>query len=180
MRAPDGRPRISMSRAASRRSCSGVKSGSYSSRYWLSKYSVHQSAERCLSGIRTINWRRARFDTHPRGAMRHPERDQQPLSRRDAIKLGVGAGALLTLNRIPAFALPSPWGTGAPLPLIERAIPSTGEKLPVVGIGTARSYENPTPEEMPVLKDVLKQFPELGGKLLDTDRKSTRLNSSHV
>lgn len=85
------------------------------------------------------------------------------LTRRDAIKLGLGAGALLTLDRFPALAEPL-----APPELIERAIPSTGEKLPVVGIGTARSYENPTPEEIPVLRDVLRRFPELGGKLLDT------------
>lgn len=83
------------------------------------------------------------------------------ISRRDAIKLGLGAGALLSLKGIPAFAEPA-------LPLIERAIPSTGEKLPVIGMGTARNYENPTAEQLPALKDVLKQFPEVGGKVLDT------------
>jgi aryl-alcohol dehydrogenase-like predicted oxidoreductase len=92
----------------------------------------------------------------------------RPLSRRDALKLGLGAGALVGLRGIDAFALPSAWSGAALLPLIERAIPSTGEKLPVVGIGTARSYEAPSPSEIPVLKEVLRQFPELGGKLLDT------------
>jgi aryl-alcohol dehydrogenase-like predicted oxidoreductase len=89
----------------------------------------------------------------------------RPLNRRDALKLGVGAGVLLSLDGLPAMA--QGFRRTAPA-LIERAIPSTGEKLPVVGIGTARSYENPTPEELPVLRDVLRQFPELGGKLLDT------------
>lgn len=93
--------------------------------------------------------------------------DDRPLSRRDALKLGLGAGALLTFNRSVSLALPAPRGA-APLPLIERAIPSSGEKLPVVGMGTARNYENPTPEQLPVLKDVLRQFPEIGGKVLDT------------
>ncbi len=93
--------------------------------------------------------------------------DDRSLSRRDALKLSLGAGALLGLNHLDALALPRPW-SAAPLPLIERAIPSTGEKLPVVGIGTARSYEAPAPAELPVLKEVLKQFPELGGKVLDT------------
>jgi len=93
--------------------------------------------------------------------------DNRSLSRRDALKLGLGAGALLSFKRLDALALPSPWGA-APLPLIERAIPSTGEKVPVVGIGTARSYEAPPPNEIPVLKEVLRQFPELGGKVLDT------------
>ncbi|HEY4305612.1 MAG TPA: aldo/keto reductase [Gemmatimonadaceae bacterium] len=93
--------------------------------------------------------------------------DDRSLTRRDALKLGLGAGALLSLNRLDAFALSSV-STLAPLPLIERAIPSTGERVPVIGIGTARSYEAPTPAEMPVLKEVLRQFPELGGKVLDT------------
>jgi aryl-alcohol dehydrogenase-like predicted oxidoreductase len=94
--------------------------------------------------------------------------DDRFLSRRDALKLGLGAGALLSLNRREALALAERWSTAAPGPIIERAIPSSGEKIPVVGIGTARSYEQPTPAEIPVLKEVLRQFPELGGKLLDT------------
>lgn len=93
--------------------------------------------------------------------------DDRSLSRRDALKLGLSAGVLLGLRPVEALALPSPWGA-APLPLIERAIPSSGEKIPVVGIGTARSYEAPSPAELPVLKEVLREFPELGGKLLDT------------
>lgn len=92
--------------------------------------------------------------------------DRRNLSRRDAIKLGVGAGALLGLTRVPAFALESmPLQAGA---LIERAIPSTGEKLPVVGMGTAIIYQNPTPEQIPALRDTLRAFPELGGRVLDT------------
>jgi aryl-alcohol dehydrogenase-like predicted oxidoreductase len=88
------------------------------------------------------------------------------LSRRDALKLGLGAGVLLTLDRVPAFALrPRQAQAGS---LIERAIPSTGEKVPAVGIGTARSYENPTPQEIETLRAVLRRFPLLGGSVLDT------------
>jgi aryl-alcohol dehydrogenase-like predicted oxidoreductase len=87
-------------------------------------------------------------------------------SRRDAIRIGVGAGVLLTLDRAPSLALAA---TRTKLPaLIQRPIPSSGELLPVVGIGTARSYEHPTPAELPVLREVLQRFPELGGRLLDT------------
>jgi aryl-alcohol dehydrogenase-like predicted oxidoreductase len=98
------------------------------------------------------------------------------ISRREAIrgaaKLGVGAGVFLSRDRLPSFAAllsgePSHALRMAPT-LIERAIPSSGEKLPVVGIGTARSYEAPKPDEISELRDVLKRFPELGGKLLDT------------
>ena len=88
------------------------------------------------------------------------------ISRRDVIRLGAGAGALLALDALPAFAATIERMLAEEI--IQRAIPSTGEKVPVIGIGTARSYENPTPEEIPVLRDVLKRFPELGGKVLDT------------
>lgn len=93
--------------------------------------------------------------------------DERTISRRDAIKLGLGASALLTVAQNTLSALPPHWGA-APLPLIERAIPSTGEKVAAVGMGTARNYENPTSEQLPVLKDVLRQFPGLGGRVLDT------------
>ena len=87
-------------------------------------------------------------------------------SRRDVIRIGLGAGVLLMLDRAPSFAVPA---MRAKLPaLIQRAIPSTGELLPVVGIGTARSYEHPAPAELPVLREVLRRFPALGGRLLDT------------
>jgi len=86
-----------------------------------------------------------------------------PVSRRDAIKFGLGAGALLSLGKLPRFG-----SIAAPGALIERAIPSSGEKLPVVGMGTAVKYENPTPEQLVELTNVLRRFPELGGKVLDT------------
>jgi diketogulonate reductase-like aldo/keto reductase len=46
-----------------------------------------------------------------------------------------------------------------------RPIPSSGEKLPVIGIGTWQTFDvaDPTP-----LEEVLKIFSELGGKLLDS------------
>lgn len=95
--------------------------------------------------------------------------DDVRFTRRSVLKLGVGAGVALSLNRLPAFAAePScvvPPQVGG---LIQRAIPSSGERLPIVGMGTARNYENPTPEQVPPLRDVIRQFPELGGRVLDT------------
>jgi aryl-alcohol dehydrogenase-like predicted oxidoreductase len=93
--------------------------------------------------------------------------DDRPISRRDAVKIGVGTSIALTLGRGEAFAEMPGWAqTGA---LIERAIPSSGEKLPVIGIGTAINYQNAsTPEELAPLREVLRRFPELGGRLLDT------------
>lgn len=88
----------------------------------------------------------------------------EKLSRRDVLKAGLGAGLAFSLDRFPALGLESTQGTA----LIQRAIPSSGEKVPVVGIGTARNYENPTPEMIPALRDVLRKFPELGGRVIDT------------
>ncbi|HTE46435.1 MAG TPA: aldo/keto reductase [Gemmatimonadaceae bacterium] len=91
------------------------------------------------------------------------------MSRRDAVKLGLGAGAALTLGGSSALALEGFAVSYQAARLIERAIPSTGEKLPVVGIGTAINYQTAsTPEEIAPLKEVLKQFPTLGGKLIDS------------
>src|SRR4051812_21820718 len=91
----------------------------------------------------------------------------RPISRRDAVKIGVGSGIALTLGRSDALASVPAWAqTGG---LIERAIPSSGEKLPIIGIGTAINYQNAsTPEQLEPLREVLRRFPELGGRLLDT------------
>ena len=80
------------------------------------------------------------------------------ITRRDAIKIGVGVGLAVTLDRLDAFA-----ASGQQATLIEKAIPSSGEKIPVVGMGTARFFDAVTPE----LREVIKRFPELGGKVID-------------
>lgn len=46
-----------------------------------------------------------------------------------------------------------------------RAIPSSGEKLPVIGMGTWQTFDVADPAPM---EEVLKVFSELGGKLLDS------------
>jgi aryl-alcohol dehydrogenase-like predicted oxidoreductase len=52
-------------------------------------------------------------------------------------------------------------------PLVTRAIPSTGEKLPVIGLGTNR-YGVTAPEELAARREVLRRLPELGAKVIDT------------
>lgn len=91
------------------------------------------------------------------------------VSRRDALKIGLGAGFALSLDRLPGLTLPTELtraSQGGALTM--RAIPSSGERIPIVGIGTARNYENPTPEMIPSLREVLRQFPEMGGRVIDT------------
>ena len=88
------------------------------------------------------------------------ERTPGGISRREALKIGVGAGLALSLDRLPLLAQTLAQGA----PLLEKAIPSSGEKIPVIGMGTARFFSEVTPE----LKDVIRRFPELGGRLIDT------------
>jgi aryl-alcohol dehydrogenase-like predicted oxidoreductase len=54
-------------------------------------------------------------------------------------------------------------------PLIRRPIPSTGEMLPAMGIGTSRRYEvEPTPEKVAPLKEAVQTFLTRGGSVIDT------------
>jgi len=80
------------------------------------------------------------------------------ISRRDAIRVGLGVGLAITIDRLDLFAASPQQAT-----LIEKAIPSSGEKIPVIGMGTARYFDAVTPE----LREVIKRFPELGGKVID-------------
>jgi diketogulonate reductase-like aldo/keto reductase len=53
--------------------------------------------------------------------------------------------------------------------MLFREIPSTGEKLPAVGLGTFGSFDVGTsPNERQPLREVLRQFVGLGGKVIDT------------
>src|SRR5690606_11649137 len=53
--------------------------------------------------------------------------------------------------------------------LLTRAIPSSGETIPVIGVGTSGSYEVPLDSpEFETLRDVVKVFFEGGGRLIDT------------
>ena len=87
------------------------------------------------------------------------------INRRKFLGMTAGAGAGLALTpellralRIPAGLLPA--GT-----LIERVIPSSGEKLPVIGL-TLANHASCT--DHAVLKEVLKTLVDNGGRLLDT------------
>ena len=89
----------------------------------------------------------------------------KPVSRRDAITAGLAAGLALAASPRDLFAR----FAAIVSPLIERAIPSSGAMIPIVGIGTARRYDVATSsDELAPLRDVLRRFPELGGRLVDT------------
>jgi aryl-alcohol dehydrogenase-like predicted oxidoreductase len=95
-----------------------------------------------------------------------------PVSRRTALTAGAAAAVGLLVGRtIPAGAQ----NAGA-LPLITKPIPSTGEQLPVIGLGT-NAYSVSTPEQMAPLRAVLERMPQLGGKVIDTARAYGRAES---
>jgi len=85
-------------------------------------------------------------------------------SRRQAIKAGLLAGAGLAIGRLPLAAQAD---LSRQLPLILKTIPSTGEQIPPVGLGT-NQYGVSTPEEVAPLREVLQQMSGLGGKVIDT------------
>ncbi len=80
------------------------------------------------------------------------------LSRREVLGLGVGAG--LAVLR-PAWAAPD---TSAQLPLITKAIPSTGEKLPAVGLGTDKFRDG----DRDAIQAEIQRMQQLGGTVIDT------------
>jgi len=83
------------------------------------------------------------------------------LTRRNAIKAGIGLGASLLL-RPESLPAQNP-------PLIQKKIPSSGEALPVIGIGTARRYEDVKSDgAKSPLRETLRQFQALGGKVIDS------------
>ena len=79
-----------------------------------------------------------------------------PVSRRALL---AAAGALPLAARLGS----------AEADLIRRPIPSSGERLPVVGIGTSRRYEvEPVPDAIAPLRAAVERFVALGGRVIDT------------
>lgn len=78
------------------------------------------------------------------------------INRREFVGLTLGAGAALTLSPELLFAQ----ATGK---LIQRAVPSSGEMLPVIGLGRGSRPIDPA-----ALSQVVKTLIDNGGRLLDT------------
>jgi diketogulonate reductase-like aldo/keto reductase len=82
-----------------------------------------------------------------------------PLTRRAALRL-LGAGAAAGVALRPARA------TAAAL---ERRIPSSGEMIPALGIGTWRVFDvGASAADRAPIKEVLRRFVELGGRVIDS------------
>jgi aryl-alcohol dehydrogenase-like predicted oxidoreductase len=82
------------------------------------------------------------------------------ISRRDAVRSGLAAGAALTIRR-PLWAAPTAL---AQLPLITKSIPGTGEKLPAVGLGTDQFRSS----ERDAIQAEIQRMQQMGGTVIDT------------
>jgi aryl-alcohol dehydrogenase-like predicted oxidoreductase len=82
------------------------------------------------------------------------------VSRREALRSGLLAGAGLGLAGKGWAAA----GQTTDLPLITKAIPSTGEKLPVVGLGTDKFSS----DDRDAIRAEIKRMQEVGGTVIDT------------
>jgi aryl-alcohol dehydrogenase-like predicted oxidoreductase len=83
------------------------------------------------------------------------------VTRRSILEGGAGLGATTLLGGTRALAQ-------SPRPLIEKVIPSSGERVPPIGIGTNRYGVGDNAAERAPLRATLKAFAELGGKVIDT------------
>ena len=84
------------------------------------------------------------------------------ISRRDYLKFLAAAGAA---SAIPAQLLRAAYHDG----LITRAVPKTGEELPIVGLGSSASFRQiAASDDVSSLRGVIKALLENGGTVFDT------------
>jgi aryl-alcohol dehydrogenase-like predicted oxidoreductase len=86
------------------------------------------------------------------------------VTRREWLGMSLTAGAALALDprRLAALATPQ-------AQLITRAIPSTGERLPIVGLGSSATFAQvASSEDVSAVRGVLRTMVEHGGRVFDT------------
>lgn len=82
------------------------------------------------------------------------------ISRREFTKAGLGAVSLAALGSSGALA--------GPEHMIRKAIPSSGEMLPIIGLGTNRYGVDNSEAARAPLRAALERFHRLGGTVVDT------------
>lgn len=84
------------------------------------------------------------------------------VTRREMLGLTLGAGAALTMNPRLLRALQQQ-------PLLKRAIPSSGEEVSLVGLGSSATFSQVArSEDYSALREVLSALVEQGGSVFDT------------
>ena len=93
------------------------------------------------------------------------------ITRRQATRLlGGAAAAIFVPLRVKAAQITDP--------ILQRVIPSSGEKIPAIGLGTWQVFDvGESPAERKPLKDVLSRFVQLGGKVIDSSPMYGRAES---
>jgi aryl-alcohol dehydrogenase-like predicted oxidoreductase len=80
------------------------------------------------------------------------------ISRRELLRLALGAGLIVFTGGVAMAA-----------PIIARRIPSSGEALPVIGLGTWQTFDVDKSEgQRTPLREVLREFVSTGGKVVDS------------
>ena len=83
------------------------------------------------------------------------------LTRRRALTLAGGFGMAPLSGNFAAAADPA-------APIMTRPIPSSGERLPVVGLGTDQNWRTDTPEYRAAFTAILRTLIAGGGSVVDT------------
>ena len=89
------------------------------------------------------------------------------LSRREWLRFSLGTGAALACGqrRLEAQVL----GALQPGELLTRAIPSSGERVPIVGLGSSATFSQVArSEDVGALREVMRTLVEKGGRVFDT------------
>lgn len=85
------------------------------------------------------------------------------MTRRDYLRLSLAAGAAMAMPPRMLHA------ADEPLSLLTRAVPSSGEQLPVVGLGSSATFAQVARgEEVDALREVFRAMTRLGGRVFDT------------
>ena len=82
------------------------------------------------------------------------------ISRRDFTKTTLAACSLVAAGGPAALA--------GPANIIRREIPSSGEAIPIMGLGTNRYGVGDSPDARAPLREALARFHEWGGSVVDT------------
>jgi len=88
---------------------------------------------------------------------------QYRLTRRKALRLG--AGALAATGLAPSLTISAAFADNG---IIMGTIPRSGEQIPAVGLGTWQTFMPDSDDEIPVLREVLRLFHQLGGAVVDS------------
>lgn len=89
------------------------------------------------------------------------------IDRRLALQLALAAGALAVAGPAAAGSAAAAGSNAVAGALRRKAIPSSGEPIPVIGLGT-NNYSPTTPEERAARKAVLERLTALGASVIDT------------